>query len=110
MRARLEGILARYGQDAVLTDRESGEERRVRAFVQPVLKKREELPVQATALGAASRERWLYIGGGSQPLRAGDGVACGGLRLQVQEARGVPWGGGTLYWWALLRREKEKAL
>ena len=110
MRARLEGILARYGQDAVLTDRETGGERRVRAFVQPVLKKREDLPAQATALGAVSRERWLYIGVGSQSLRAGDGVACGGLRLVVQEARSVPWGGGTLYWWALLRKEKEKAV
>lgn len=110
MRARLEGILARYGQDAVIRDRASGEEWGVRAFVQPILKKQEDPPLQATALGAVSRERWLYIGGGSQRLRPGDGVACGGLRLVVQEARAVPWGGGTLYWRALLRREKERAV
>ena len=109
MRARLEGILARYGQDAVLTDRETGGERRVRAFVQPVLKKREDLPAQATALGAVSRERWLYIGGGSQSLRAGDGVACGGLRLVVQEARPGRWGDEVLYYWAVLRQERRNA-
>jgi len=107
MRARLEGILARYGQDVVLTDRDSGEERATRAFVQPVLKKREGLSAQATPLGAVSLERWLYIGSGALALRPGDGAACGGLRLRVQEARSVPWNGGTLYWWAVLRPEKE---
>lgn len=107
MKARLDGILARYGQDVVLTDRDSGEARDVRAFVQPILKKREDPGVQATPLGAVSRERWLYIGSGAAPLRPGDGVACGGMRLRVQESRAVPWGGGTLYYWALLRPGKE---
>ena len=54
--------MARYGQSVILTRRETGASLAVRAFVQPVRRQREDLPVAATPLGAVSRQRWLYIG------------------------------------------------
>lgn len=109
MRARLEGILAQYGQEVLLTPREGGEEAPVRAFLQPILKRREDLPAAATPLGAVSQQRWLYIGSGGRPLAPGDRAVWGGLRLTVQEARIVPWKDEPLYCWALLRPGKEAA-
>ena len=47
MRARLERIMARYGQSVILTRRETGASMAVRAFVQPVRRQREDLPVTA---------------------------------------------------------------
>ena len=83
-------------------------ERAVQAILEDV--GREGLPARATPLGAVSVQRWRYIGRSLQHLTPGDRVSWGELRLVVQEARSVPWGGGTLYWWALLRKEKEKAV
>lgn len=107
MRARLERILARYGQEILLTARDG--EALVRAFLQPVLKQREGWPAAATPLGAVSRQRWLYIGSGGTPLSPGDRAVCGSLHLIVQEARLVPWKDEPLYCWALLRPGKEAA-
>ena len=109
MRAQFERVLARYGQRVLLT-RADGGERAVRAFVQPVLKRREDLPVTATPLGAVSGGRWLYIGSGRQPVAPGDQVDCGGLRLVVQEARAVCWEDKPCYYWAMLRFRKEAAV
>lgn len=109
MRARLERLIARYGQDVSLTPRHGGESAPAKAFLQPILKRREQPPAVFTPLGAASGQRWLYIGGGSHAVRPGDRAACGGLRLLVQEARPVYWENETLYYWAILRREKEAA-
>ena len=109
MRARLEGMMARYGQRVVLTKRNTGEAREVWAFVQPVRRQREELPVAATALGAVSSQRWLYIGPPGQALAPGDRVALEGLRLTAQEIQTVWWQNAPLYCRAILRREKEAA-
>lgn len=108
MRAEFERVLARYGQRVLLTGKDGGE-RTVRAFLQPVLKRREKLPVTATPLGAVSDARWLYIGSGRQPVAPGDRVDCGGLRLTVQEARAVCWEDTPCYHWAILRPRKEAA-
>ena len=109
MRARFERILERYGQTVVLTRRESGRETALRAFLQPLLQRREHPPVAATPLGAASSQRWLYIGNGRQEIAPGDRAEWNGLRLAVQEARPVCWADETVYYWAILRREKEAA-
>lgn len=99
--------MRRYGQEVLVTRRETGESTAARAFLQPVLKQREDLPVTATPLGPVSRQRWLYIGSGAQMVSPGDRIACGSLRLVVQEAQAVCWADEPLYWRAVLRREKE---
>ena len=109
MKARFEQMASRYGQNAVLTRRETSLEEAVRAFVQPVLKRREDLPFAVTPLGAVSGQRWLYIGPGGCPLQPGDRISCGQLRLAVQEARIVSWREEPLYCWAVLRPGKEAA-
>ena len=47
----------RYGQEVALTPRQGGETVRVRAFLQPVLRQREEGGAAVTPLGGVSRER-----------------------------------------------------
>lgn len=110
MKARFEGLLERYGQEAALTPREGGGAVPLRAFVQPVLRKREELPLTVTPLGAASGQRWLYIGSGGQPLAPGDRLDWAGRSLAVQEACAVYWREAPLYWRAILRPGREAAL
>ena len=107
MKARLERLMRRYGQAVCLTERETGESAVVRAFLQPILKQREDLPVTATPLGPVSRQRWLYIGSGGHPVSPGDRAVCGGLHLVVQESQSIWWRDEILYCRAVLRREKE---
>ncbi len=109
MKARFEGILSRYGQSVLLINRKTNLEKAVQAFVQPVLKRREELPFTATPLGAVSGQRWLYIGPSGCPLQPGDEVSCGQLRLAVQEVQTVLWRNEPLYCRAMLRQRREVA-
>ena len=62
-----------------------------------------------TLLGEADRRRWLYIGGGNNPLAAGERLSCLGMDFRVREAMPVWWEGEILYWWATLLAEKEAA-
>ena len=109
MKRQFDEILARFGQSAAVTRAASGESETGRAFVEPILAKREDAPVAATALGAVSEQRWLYLGRGDVPLFPGDRVTCGGAKLTVQEARPVYWEDEIAYVWALLRPEREAA-
>ena len=109
MKGRFENVLARYGQTVTVTLRQSGEPAEVRAFVQPVLKEQLEPPVAVTALGAASEQRWRYLGQGGLTLHPGDQVALGEMRFTVQEARPVYWRDEVAYYWALLRPAREAA-
>lgn len=109
MRARLESMMARYGQRVTLTERRTGAAREVRAFVQPVRRQREELPAAVTALGAVSSQRWLYLGPPDRAPAPGDRVELEALRLVVQEVQAVWWQEAPLYCRAILRREKEAA-
>ena len=110
MKARFEKLLARYGQSITVTDRRTGEAAAGKAFVQPVLKRREEVPVAVTALGGVSEERWLYLGSAGMALSPGDTVETGGMAFAVQEVRTVWWKDDALYRWAMLRRKKEAAV
>jgi len=109
MRTRLEGILSAYGQTVTLIPRDGGEERSFSAFLQPVLKNREDLPVAATPLGAVNEQRWLYVGPAGQEIRPGDGIRFDRLRLAVQETETVYFQNAPLYTRAMLRQEKERA-
>lgn len=109
MRAQLEAIMREDGQDLTLIRRENGEEIPVRAFLQPFLKEKEDLPVTATPLGAVSDQRWLYIGPVEPELEPGDRIGFGGDRFVVQEAMTICFRWNALYGRAILRREKEEA-
>lgn len=108
MRQTLERIMAQYGQTVTLARRD-GTKRTLRAFVQPVTKQREALPIAATPLGAVSEELWVYIGPGDAPLSPGDSVEQGVLSLTAREVKALYWQDEVLYHWALLGRRKEAA-
>lgn len=110
MKTRFESLLGRYGQSVAITSRRTGKTIQARAFVQPILRRREDIPIAATALGAVSGQRWLYLGSGALPLSPGDLAECGAAALTVQEARPVYWQDEIAYYWALLRPKKEAAV
>lgn len=109
MRARLASIIARHGQPLTLVRRSTGQALGLHAFLQPLLREREALPVHATPLGAVSRQRWLYIGPPEPAPAPGDRLALDGLRLAAQEVQAVRWRDQVLYCRCVLRREKEAA-
>lgn len=110
MRTRLDDVMRRYGQSVTLISRESECESQVKAFLQPLLKEREDLPVTATPLGAVNGQRWLYVGPAAVEIAEGDRMHLDDLHLIVQEAGTVYFGDGVLYSRAVLRQEKEFAV
>ena len=106
MKQTFDRLRRQYGQDVTLTARRSGEKVRVRAFLQPILRRREEGGGVVTPLGAVDGERWLYLGPGEAEVALGDWADCGGLELAVQQARPVFLGDTLVYWWATLRSRK----
>lgn len=110
MRTRLEEMMRSLGQTIALIPRKSRCETRFQAFLQPILKEREDLPVAATPLGAVNGQRWLYVGPVAQKIAAGDTVRLDDIHLTVQEAAAVYFRGEVLYNRAILRQEKERAV
>ena len=106
MRAQFGHLLEKWGQQALWTPVD-GEACEIRVFLQPVLKKREDLPVTATALGPVSDQRWLCWS--AEVLRAGDALDHGEDGLIVQEVQTLELGGETVFRRSVLRRRKEKA-
>lgn len=107
MRARLEGMMKAYGQQLTLIRRDSGETAEVRAFLQPLLKQNERLPVTATPLGAVDDRRWLYVGPAALELKPGDEIRFRKEHFVAQEAMIVCFQQSALYDRAVLRRKKE---
>lgn len=108
MRERLERLLDRYGQTVTVAPRGGEEPVEAKAFLQPLRKNREDLPIVPSPLGAVSRQRWLYIGRGCLPLSPGDAVEWKGMALVAQETQEVAIGDEILYLRAVLRPEKEE--
>ena len=105
MREALENALRDYGQ--TVTVRRGEQERACRAFLQPVLTKRQEEPRGDTPLGSVDERRWVYIGT-MEVARYDTLEGCGGAFL-VKEATPVYLGDAILYWHAMLWRAKEVA-
>lgn len=110
MRNRLKWVIEQYGQTVTLVPQHGSEPLKIRAFLQPILKKQDEPPVAVTPLGPVCEQRWLYIGRANVDIRVGDLVNCGGMRLAVQETQSVYWKNEVLYRRAILRRKKEAAV
>lgn len=98
------GLLERYGQ-AVQVERD-GAALTGRAFLQPVLERREDW-VQAlpTPLGVVRKDRFLYLGEPGLPLEHGDRVVCRGGSYRVQAAQAVYVGERLSHWWGVLGAE-----
>ena len=109
MREKLEEIMRTHGQEITLVRRESGEAASVLAFLQPLLKEREEPPVTVTPLGAVNDQRWLYIGPAEQGFEPGDEIRFEGDCFVAQEAMAICFRREVLYFRAILRQKKEAA-
>lgn len=99
-------ILARYGQDVTVYQKEGDPGVALRAFLQPVL---EPGTAQTTPspLGARREDRFLYLGPANVPLTARESlVERRGELYEVQSAH--PVGARTAnHWWAVLRPRDE---
>ena len=100
MDGALDRLLARYGQ-TVAVNGAAG-----RAFLQPVLERREDwkqtLP---TPLGTVRQDRFLYLGEAGLPLETGGVVEWRGVTYEVQAAHAVYVGDRLSHWWGVLRLE-----
>ena len=105
MRQMIEEILRRYGQ--AVTVHLAGGDAAVRAFLQPVTGRGEQVPSEMTGLGAVDGRLWLYLG--QTAVEPGDRMTWDGVTYRVRSSR--PWSVGEtqLYWWAALERAKEAA-
>ena len=98
-----EHILRRYGQTAQVCT--SGECRQVRAFLQNVLDRDEQLV--PSPLGLRREERVLYLGPAGVELRPRESIVrWGGADYEVCSARSV---GDGHHMWAVLQRREEGA-
>lgn len=98
-------VLARYGQTAVL---ETAEGRIcTRAFLQPVMERREQADGTVTEIGRADGRLWRYLG--REKVEPGDALEWNGMAFQVRSSRPFYIGGALSHWWASLERKWEAA-
>lgn len=103
MNGEFQRLLEEYGQRVTVC--RGGEKTEARAFLQPVLERREdwrqELP---TPIGVMRRDRWLYLGDGAAPLEEAEEmrILWQGHTLRIQTARPVYVGERLSHWWAVL--------
>lgn len=106
--AAFKRLLERYGQSVEVHYRDEPVGAPCRAFVQPILERKEqELP---SPLGWAGQKRWLYLGDPEAPLEGlEDGyLVWQGRRFEIVRAQAVRVGARVSHWWAVLReRERE---
>lgn len=106
-----ERILERYGQKVDVYYGESRVGVPARAFLQPVLERREDWKQEVPSpLGMARQDRFLYMGEAGVPLDGiGEGfLMCRGVRYEVQAAQAVYVGKELSHWWAVLRIRDEE--
>lgn len=96
-------ILYRYGQEAALRTAEG--ERPIRAFLQPLAEKGEQVPGVATSIGWIDERLWLYLG--REMVEPGDTVVWNGMAFQVRSSRPYFIGQTLTHWWAMLEWERE---
>ena len=98
-------ILERYGQEVTVLS--GGEEAAVRAFVQPVAERGEQVPSAVTALGWTDGRLWLYLG--QTALEEGEALAWEATRFRVRSCRPYYIGNALSHYWAALEQEREAA-
>lgn len=105
----LQGLLDRYGQPVTVQRGGTQETDAGRAFLQPILDRREDWKQRRPSpLGLARKDRFLYLGEPDLPLSMGDRVNCLGVDYEVQAAQPIRVGEVLSHWWAVLRvRDRE---
>lgn len=103
MKREWKAILKKYGSVVqVYTHGQAQQE--VKAFMQPVLDREQQ--IQPSPLGLRREERMLYLGPGEVELLAGQTVVRDGMRsYEVRSARKVE---GGHHVWAVLQRMEEE--
>ncbi len=103
-----QAILQKYGE-RVCVHQKDGEERNVRALLQPVLEKNSEQE-EPSPLGLQRSDRILYLGPMTVCLIARESrVEWRGKLYDVQFSQPVGPGNGH-HWWAVLRPGDEEAV
>ena len=78
------GLLEQYGQTVEVCRGEEAVGIACRAFVQPVLEKREQMV--PTPLGQVRQDRWLYLGDPAVPLELAEEPAWGSPPIPLKSA------------------------
>ena len=105
MRDCIREILDRHGQTVTLLTGEG--ETAIRAFLQPVTERQEQVPEIMCGIGALDGRLWLYLG--QTEVRPGDNILWDGRTFRVRSNREYYMGETPLYWWASLELEREAA-
>ena len=106
-RRAFDGVLRRYGEQALLTG-ETGA-RRARAVIRPVPERSGEgTQVLPTPLGRRRTDRFLYLGEPGVPVAWGDRVEWSGPPCRVSRAQAIRVGREISHWRAELRPEDEE--
>ena len=98
-------VLERYGQEVVV--RSEAGEASIRAFLQPVAERDEQMRTAPTPLGWKDGRLWLYLG--QAALEAGEALVWNGMTFRVRSCRAYYIGGELSYYWAALEQEREAA-
>ena len=105
MNGWVQEVLERHGQDVMLQKEEGLVS--VRAFLQPITERKEQLPGAMTELGWNDERLWLYLG--QVEISAGDTVVWSGMSFRVRSSRPYYIGQELTHWWASLEVAKEAA-
>ena len=98
--------MARYGQKVTVQAGDTTVS--VRAFLQPVTERGEQVPDTATALGWMDGRQWQYLG--QEPLEMGDTLTWKDMTFRVRSCRPYYIGEALSHYWAALEKEREAAV
>ena len=98
-------ILERYGQEVTVAA--AGGTVSVRAFLQPVTERNEQVPDAMGGLGWLDGRLWLYLG--RTALETRDGGRWDGRTFRVRSCRPYYVGAELSHYWASLEAAKEVA-
>ena len=102
-----EEILARYGQDVTVCYSDGRPEGVARAFLQPVVDRREDWrQTVPTVLGIARRDRFLYPGEPGVSREGGEALVWKGRRFWIQSLQPIYVGEHLSHWWAVAGAEE----
>ena len=97
--------MEQYGQKVTV---QAGEDTvSVRAFLQPVTERGEEVRETVTPIGWVDGRLWLYLG--QMALEEADHVMWNGLTFRVRSCRPYYIGDRLSHYWAALELEREAA-
>ena len=103
MRHYMERMLRRYGQ--TVTVRLADDSETVKALLQPVTSRNEQIENLVTELGTVDERLWLYLG--QTEVQPNHSIVWNEMEFQVRSSRPYYIGEQLTYWWAVLEMAKE---